>query len=237
MITVNSYGLHMDGAVTWLVQGRGGQNFVGLRGNCPFRVSGGMCNHLIPAAAPIPDRIHWENWLKVSLDPLVQAMLPLPREPLERAVFVEDPHDQIGLYVTSLTRLSSPINGLVKPAWMVKVKELEKEMQLSNIQPLVIVQVTSRQQVVVDAINRMVPYFPRPVVLIGGNDVVVRPPIKRIETRVKDFDLQEIMTLPLENIGATLIRRHARREDINAPIETREARRNRILNERSTDSS
>lgn len=55
-IHTDHYGIHWDGSVAWLVQGRKGSNFVGLKGQCPFQVQGGMCNHMVPTAAPIPDR-------------------------------------------------------------------------------------------------------------------------------------------------------------------------------------
>lgn len=230
--TLDHYGIHWDGPVAWLVQGRKGSNFVGLKAQCPFEVKAGMCNHMVPTAAPIPDRVHWETWMKIFPDPLVQAMLPIPKPMGQSAYYVEDPYDDLGLYLATLSRLSSPIQRIIKPAWTMKAKQLEKELSSSNMQPLVLVQVDVKCQPVVDMIGKLINYAPRPVIMVGASDVVVRPPIQRINTEIRKHDLQDLMTLPLENLGATMIRRYARNEELDAPWETREERRARTIRER-----
>lgn len=232
-ISVENYGLHRDGGVVWLVQGRKGNNFVGLKGQCPFQVSGGMCNHMVSPAAPVPDRIHWESWMKLFPDPLVQAMLPIPHEQGQNVFYVNDPYDDLSLHLATLTRLSSPIKQVIKPTWTLKAKQLETELKASNIQPLVLVQTTTKSQALVDTIGKLAMFAPRTVVIVGQPDVVVRPPIQRIETNIRQFDLADLMTLPLENLGATMIRRHARNEQLDAPWEDRTTRRNRQIQERS----
>ena len=235
MHTVDTYGIHTDGGVTWLVQGRGGSNFVGLKAQCPFRVSGGMCNHLVPTAAPIPDRVHWEIFLNIFEDPLVQAMLPIPKPPGSNLFYIEDPFGDLGLYLTTLSRLSSPIQGVIKPAWTLKAKDLEKELKASNIQPLVIVQANQKVQPLIDALAQLAPFSSRTVIVTGGEEVVARPPFQRIKTQIRKTELEELMTLPMENIGAAVIRRSARREKLDAPMESRDERRNRQIRERSKD--
>merc|ERR1711916_40298 len=131
-------GLHFDRQIAWLLQGRKGSNFVGLKAQCPFTVSGGMCNHLVPAAAPIPDPIHWEQFAKLLPDPLVKVMLPIPAKGQEKAYYLTDEDDGLLSYLITLSRMSSPIRTVVKPAWMVKAKDLEKLMWESNIQPLIL---------------------------------------------------------------------------------------------------
>lgn len=232
---VESYGLHWQGSVAWLIQGRGGTNFVGLNAQAPFRAKGGECNHLIPAAAPIPDRVHWEGWQRISKDPLARMMLPLPRRVDERAAFF--PGDgSLDLYLATLSRLSSPINPIVKPAWLVTTKDLDRELSMSNIQPLVITGVKTRDQPLVDRIGQLVAFKPRPVVLVGDPDVVVSPPMRRFRTGLADVPLTDLMALPFENIGATILRRYSRKEDIDAPLESRDQRRERILREREKGS-
>jgi len=230
---VGNYGLHWDGNIAWLIQGRGGNNFVGVKAQVPFRATGGMCNHLVPSAAPIPDRIHWEMWQKVADDPLVKAMLPLPAPPGRNVFYVNDPYDDLGYYLNTLSRLSSPIKPVVKPAWMFKVRDLERELHTTNIQPLVLVQADQKCQPLVDTIGKLALYTPRTVVITGKPEVVARTPIQRITSDIRSTDISDLMTLPMENLGALLIRRHARREDINAPLESREDRRNRQIRERS----
>jgi hypothetical protein len=230
---VDYYGLHSEGSVTWLVQGRKGSNFVGLKAYCPFQTTGGMCNHMVPTAAPVPDRVHWDNWMRVFNDPLVQAMLPIPKPLGQNLFYVDDPYDDLGFYLATLSRLSSPIKQIIKPTWLLKAKALETELQTSNIQPLVLVQTDQKSQAIVDTIGKLALYMPRPVIFTGKSEVVVHAPIQRIKTQIRDFELTDLMMLPLENIGAAMIRRYARNEELDAPWETREDRRNRQIRERS----
>lgn len=232
-ISVDTYGLHTDGNISWLCQGRSGTNFVGLKGQCPFTVTRGMCNHLIPTAAPVPDRIHWELFSKILPDPLTQAMLPIPKEPGQNLFFLEDAHDDLGLYLANLARMSSPIRPIVKPAWLFKLKDLEKELTASNVQPLVLVQANQKTQPILDAIAKVGSYTPRTVVVTGRPEVVTRPPFQRIRSSIRDYDLTDLVSLPMEGLGALLIRRHVRMEDLDAPIESRQDRRERQIRERT----
>ncbi|MDF0603322.1 hypothetical protein P1J78_21550 [Psychromarinibacter sp. C21-152] len=230
---VEHYGLHWDGSVAWLIQGRSGTNFVGLKAKVPFRARGGMCNHLVPAAAPIPDRVHWENWTKISDDPLVRAMMPVPHPSGQNIFFVEDPDDDLRLYLTTLSRMSSPIKRVVKPIWMTEPAELQKELTRTNVQPLALVQATTKEQKVVDTLGQMAEYIPRTVIITGQPGMVIRPPVQKIETNIRDFSLEDLLMLPFENLGALLLRRYSRREDLDAPLESREERRQRMIKERS----
>lgn len=232
-IPADNYGVHWDGSVAWLVQGRKGNNFVGIKQQCPFVVNGGMCNHLVPAAAPVPDKLHWEAFMNVFQDPLVQAMLPIPKDPGQNVFFIEDPHNDLTHYLATLSRLSSPIKSIIRPAWMMKAKQLEKELTASNIQPLVLAQANQQCQAVVDLVAQMSMFSPRTVLITGSSEVVASPPIQRIKSDIRSFDLSDLMTLPMENLGAALLRRHARLEELDAPWETREDRRNRRIQERT----
>lgn len=234
MQQVDYYGLHWDGPVAWLLQGRGTNNFVGLKAQAPFGGARGMCNHLIPAAAPKPDRIHWQRFLEVYDDPLVQAMLPVPRSLGENAFYVEDSYGDLVSQLSTLSRLSSPIKPIVCPIWSMRVKDIQTEMTRTNIQPLVLIQADSKSQEVVDTVVNLSRLLPRTVIVVGSNEPVVQSPMKRIYTRIRDFDLQDLLALPFENIGAEVLRRYARHEQLDAPMETREERRTRQLKERST---
>lgn len=234
MHQVDHYGLHQVGGVVWLVQGRGGTNFAGLKERCPLRVKGGMCNHLIPAAAPVPDRVHWEQWLQIFPDPLVKVMVPLPRVPGTNLFYVEDEFDDLRLYFATLSRLSSPIYGIVKSAEKMTMKDLESELAATNIQPMVVVQANQDSKDLIEAIAAAGQDAPRTVVVTGAPDVETRPPFQQIRTQIRNTPLEDLMMLPLENIGAATIRRYARREQLDAPMETRQARRERQIRERKT---
>lgn len=228
---VENYGLHWDGEVAWLVQGRGGNNFVGLKGQCPFKGPKLQCNHLVPVAAPIPDKLHWNKFEPLLHDPLVEAMFPVPHDAGQNVFFVEDAYNDLSLYLSTLSRLSSPINSVVKPAWSLKARQLEKELVSTNIQPLVIVQTTTKEQALIDLVRKMAAFTPRTVIFTGADDVVVPGPIQKLTTDVRKTELAELMTLPMESLGAFLLRRFCRHEDLDAPMETREERRARMFKE------
>lgn len=233
MKPVDCYGLHWDSSVAWLVQGRGASNFAGVKAKAPFRASQGMCNHLVPAAAPVPDRVHWDILMKMFPDPLMQAMVPIPRARGENAFFIDDPYGDLGLYLTTLSRLSSPIRKIVRPAATVKAKDLENELSASNIQPMILTKVTQENQTLVDLLGKLVQHAPRTVILAGEPEVAARPPFQRIQTDIRRFALDDLIPLPFETLGATLIRRYARGEQLDAPMESRDQRRERMIRERN----
>lgn len=166
-------------------------------------------------------------------DPLVRMMLPIPHPPDERAFFVEDPEGDLSLYLSCLSRLSSPIQAIVKPAWMVTVGEIERQLRGSNIQPWVITRVDTKQLDLLDRLSDTAGHFPRTVLLAGNSDIPIPRAFKRVSTKIRDFPIEELVRLPLEVLGATVIRRWARKEDITADIESRDDRRNRMIRERS----
>lgn len=223
---VDHYGLHWAGSIAWLHQGRGATNFLGLNQKSPFQVTeAGMCNHLIPGAAPIPDKLQWVEFSKILADPLVSAMLPIPNS---GAFFIEDPQDSLSLYLTSLARLSSPIKPIVRPLWMMRSAEIQKQLLTTNVQPLVFSQATAKDQKMLSEIAKLVHYTPRTVIVTGSADLVVPAPMQRIKTEIRSCDIHDLITLPLENLGATILRRYARKEQLDAPLETREERRKRM---------
>jgi len=226
------YGLFWEGPVAWLLQGRGGNNFAGLKAQCPYRAPKGMCNHLIPVAAPIPDRIHWEKFLGIINDPLVQALLPIPQPAGKNSFYVDDPYGDLAYYLSNLSRLSSPIQPIVRPAWSLKARDLERELSTTNVQPLIVVKTEPGDQAIVDTIGELSTFTPRTVVLTGSDAVVVQPPMQRIRTEIRNHGLEDIMTLPLENLGAAVIRRVARREQVDAPMLSRQDRREKQIRDR-----
>jgi hypothetical protein len=229
---IDHYGLHWDKSVAWLHQGRGAANFLGVNQRSPFQVTdAGMCNHLIPVAAPIPDKLQWAEFSKVLSDPLVRAMLPIPNG---AGYFVADPYDDLSLYLTSLARLSSPIKPIVKPLWTMTSNQIQKALRETNVQPLVLSQATAKDQKLLSEVAKLINYTPRTVVVTGAADLVVPSPMQRLTTEIRSMNIHDLMTLPLENLGATILRRFARKEDIDAPMESRDERRKRMMDERNS---
>lgn len=215
MIPVDSYGLHWDGPICWLVQGRASVNMVGSGAKCPFVPEAGECNHHIAQNSPVPDRLIWDRFSDLLPDPLVQAMLPTPAPSGKRSFFIADQGDSLALYLACLSRLSSPIRATVKPLWMIEKADIQRQLTRSNIQPWVITQATTTKQDRVSQILQSVEYFPRTVILTGSEDLLLPRHTQRIETMIKDTTLQELLLLPLESLGAAVVRKYARREAIN----------------------
>jgi len=233
---ISYYGIHKHQGVAYLHQGRGSSNFVGLKQKSPYVVENPygvkFCNHNIPTAAPLPDRVHWDFFLNILKDPLVQVLLPLPRPEGKRLYYIDDPQDDLSLYLVLLSKLSSPINKIVQPIWTFKTEKLQQEMSQSNIQPLILTQTTVKQQKVVDQVSKLSAYEPRTVVITGDPDVIATKPCVRIATRIRDFPLEDLAQVAMEGLGAAVIRRYCRNEKIDAPMEDRETRRERMIAER-----
>lgn len=218
---VTHYGLHIDQGVAYLHQGRGASNFIGLARKSPFSVQphkNKPCNHLINTASPIPDPMHWLAFTRVAEDPLVQAMLPLPKVGAG-VYFVDDPNDLLALKLIMLSKMTTPIQPAVRRLWMVGQTEVLNEVQMSNVQPLVLTGVATKDQPLVTELARTAAYYPRTVIFTGSPDLIISASMKRLQTKLFDVDEGELANLPMESIGALILRRYARREDLLAPVE------------------
>lgn len=208
---MSPFGIHWAGAVAWLVQADGGENFVGLKNTCPVKGSG-LCNHKIPTR-PLPISPEEEDqWNQFLADPLVQVMLPLPREEGDRAFFLNDAEDRLTPLLQQLSRLSSPIRSCVHPFWLMNKKDFPRHLGASNIQPFVGVQATQKSQATLEHLVGVSFNAPRTVVVTGDPNLVVRDPLTRIETSLTSDAIRILEQLPLEQIGAMIVRKHARRE-------------------------
>lgn len=216
---VSHYGVHWDeNAVAWLMQGRGSANALGLKEKPPYQVKlpskSVHCNHQVPLATPVPNDYHWEFFLQLLDDPLVQAMLPIPKS-AGGTYYVADPDDRLWQILVLLSKMSSPIYNCVVPIWTLSEEAVTKELQQTNIQPFVITQAEAKHSKMLAQMSKAAVYLPRKLVVSGARDVVVPPTMQRLETRLHDpdvFDQSDLMALPWENLGATVIRKYMRRE-------------------------
>lgn len=215
---VPHYGIHWsDQRVAFLMQGRGGTNAIGLRERPPFnvRLPGGArhCNHQIPLANPVPNDYHWDYFIELLDDPLVRAMLPTPK--VDGGVyFLEDENDSLVSLLVYLSKLSSPIYNVVIPVWTLTVDAIIKELQMTNVQPMVITQLEAKHSDVLAQVAKAAVYAPRKVLFSGKGDVVVPPAVKRITTQLNSgkYDVNDLAMLPWESLGATVIRKYMRGE-------------------------
>src|SRR5438477_456319 len=120
-IIVSHYGIHWDkDNVAYLMQGRGGTNAIGLPSKPPFIVKiqgrSRLCNHNIPLSTPVPDNVHWDFFLQLINDSLVQAMLPKPKED-GGVYFISQTLPNVVEKAILLSKMSSPIYSVVQPMW------------------------------------------------------------------------------------------------------------------------
>jgi hypothetical protein len=217
------YGVHNtpDG-IAYLQQGRGGTNAVGLRAKSPFyvRLPGKPrpCNHQISLSSPIPDPSHWDRFLRIINDPLVKIMLPVPTPIPTPPVYL--PVTSLNEYIVALSRLTSPIYSVVYPIWVVPLEEINSQLATSNIQPLVLIDVKSKDTMLLPKLHMVSITQPRRLLLVGESNVIRPPGIETISTSIdKLVKLDDLSVLPLEQLGAMVLRRHMRRVKIDAPLD------------------
>jgi hypothetical protein len=217
-IEVSMYGLHWTPeGIAYLHQARGSQNFLSMRAPSPFLVvpsKRAMCNHLFPTGAPVPDVIHWKQFQALARDPLVQAMLPIPKQDHEAGVYVmEDTNDELNLTLLTLSRMSSPLTPIVRRIWYFSQSDLSNELDRTNVQPLVLTGATPKHQKLLDTVIEQSRYSARRVIVTGTADLIVSKPATRLKTALLAGEEGHIVALPLEALGMTVLKRHARRED------------------------
>jgi hypothetical protein len=196
------------------MQGRGGTNALGLKERPPFTVSRDRdphCNHTIPLAAPVPHDHHWGTFMNVFADPLVQAMLPVPKVDAG-LYYLADTHPKLQLFVWALTRLSSPIYASVVPISTMDLEKLSNEVGRTNVQTLVVSGLEAKHSELLHEMAPLAAAGPRKVLFVGAADAAVPPNVHTLTTSILDFDYYHLSTLPLENLGAAIVRRFMRGE-------------------------
>lgn len=217
MSIVSHYGIHWDRNIAFLMQGRSGTNAIGLRERVPFTVQlpsrKKHCNHQVPLAAPVPNDYHWDYFLQLLEDPLVRAMLPIPKKDAGTFYLVDDKGDLTTILVL-LSKMSSPIHNVVVPLWMSNLQAVVEQMQSTNIQPLVYTGIEPKHSELVSQVAKVAPQLPSKVIFSGSGDVIVPPTLKRVTTELNTskFDLTDLIALPWESLGATVVRKFMRNE-------------------------
>lgn len=221
-IPVAHYGLHTsDDGVVWLHQGRGSNNFIGIRAQSPFAVStkkGMPCPHMIPNAAPIPDAVQWREFSRMLPDPLLQALLPVPKVYGSPVTYLPDPQNELNLVLVALSRMSSPIHPVVLPFRKLTRGQLMQELTSTNVCPLILTGVKCEDNDYLNEVAVEAYMSPRRLLLTGDEKVVIRQPLQRIQTSIWSVNDVTLMSLPMESMGALMLRRHARGERLDSEI-------------------
>ena len=221
MTIVTNYGIHRTpDNIAYLHQAGGRSlNFIGLAEKSPFEVAPIKklpCPHRINGAAPMPAKEHWAAFMELFPDPLVQEFLPIPRSLRDPVPFVSSAHVN-DMLLFLLSKLSSPIHPIVKRFESYKISQLEVDMAITNVCPLVLTHVQTEHQAEVEAMCSIAKRSPRKLILVGDPIMVMRPPLASVDTNIEHYDEATLYSLPMENLGAVALRRWARGEQINSP--------------------
>lgn len=227
---VTCFGLHETSeGVKFLHQGnKKSYNFIGLRQPSPFKVEikagakRSACPHLINANSPMPDRVHWDLFLKIYSDEFARKFLPIPRHRSELVPFLPDPNNDKHMLLLLLSKFSSPIYPVIKRFDSISIQYLEEDLNISNLTPLVLTDIETKDQLMMEQAAHIARRSPRRLILVGDPRMVIRDPIARYVTYVDGLDQDELFSLPMEHLGAVALRRYCRGEAIDSPWVRRE---------------
>lgn len=219
-IDVESFGVHWtpDG-LSWLQQGRGGVNALGLREVSPFRVrSRKPCNHLIPLNAFNPARSHLTYFeTLIRSNGLVRFMLPLPKEadaenPSGVALIRSQDLKIDLLRLTLLAKMSSPIRPPFAWANISSPASVRAELDSTNVQPMILMGVNSRHTSAVADIARQASTSIRKLLLVCEPDVPL-PSVSELDSlHFRAQQPADLAALPWETLGAIVLRAYMRGE-------------------------
>lgn len=223
---VGCYGLHAtEDGVNYLHQGAFAANFIGLKKPSPHVVRLRVrkaCPHMINVLSPRPDRVHWESFLKIMNDELVQEMLPLPKKPHGLVPFLGDEFGRLSKVLISLSRMCSPnysvISTMSSTQWYERTLS---DLSITNVAPLIINGCGTRHQDKIIQLAGDSLHLPRKLILVGHPDMICRAPLRRITTELTTAIEDELMLLPLEAIGANILKKYARNEPLDSVMEKR----------------
>lgn len=195
-------GLHWaDGGIAFLIQGPNVQNALNMALDCPF-----------PAERETTHRIDLQT-MQASHDfpshPLVDAMSPVPKAPGDQIVFLTaGPNDKTIL--ATLARMSSPTRVPMRPMWSMEPRHLLGLLDETNVQTLVLCDIGLDDRKKLDRVIETAESSPRKILLHGNPQVILPPTVTR--TRVPTWHLPDVVALPWEAHGATLLRNHMRNQ-------------------------
>jgi hypothetical protein len=215
------FGLHKSSDGVWYLHQDitlEGAQFVGLKTGNPtgtVRHLKGKCSHAIPPGAGLraPARPHWNMFRSYMADPLVKALLPLPRA--QQAYYLGTPQGlDAPVLLRTLERLSSPVYSWVRPLWSVTDNQLKSQLTLSNLHPMVLYGATMDDSQTVQKYLELAMAHNRPLVILGSTFQVLPPGVETLETELQETDVHCLLGLPLEQIGSFLIRRHCQQVEL-----------------------
>ena len=80
------------------------------------------------------------------------------------------------------------------------------------MQPFSVTRLEAKHSNLIGQVAKAATYLPRKLVMSGQQDVVLPPVVKRIDTKLDQFDMNDLVSLPWEGLGATIVRKFMRKE-------------------------
>lgn len=201
-------GIHWEGDIAFLMQGSKTQTAFDFEVPCPFTPSKVPCSHRIDLRQELdPDIL--ERF--PADDPLVKAMSPVPKHLSDKVSFVV--FDDYQILIATLARMSSPVSLPIAPFWSMRPDKIIRELQSTNVQPLVLTGVQTTHRGPLDLVLQAAPFLPRRLVLQGERGVILRPEAVKITTTIATTNVSDFIALPWEAYGSHLLRHHMLKKD------------------------
>lgn len=216
--TVPCYGIHWDDeGIAWYIDGKNRTNAYGMRKICPFYVTlaGGRkhCNHSVPFASPVVSEYAWAAFLELAIDPIVEVMLPIPKEGTQHLYWIDDQRGTLGPILATLALMSAPIHPIVVGSSQLKIGALSNFINDSNIEPLVYLNFPGDRAQHLHDLAGLTVMSPRTVILTGSPEVPVPKSFKRIQpSGILVQDYIRFAQLPWPQLGATVVKRYMKNE-------------------------
>jgi hypothetical protein len=212
------YGIHEDSTgISYLFQDicPYGWEFLGLkdkRSNLSVKHLKNRCPHQINvyiAQRVLSNKI-WNSFLRIVNDPLVQAMLPLPNGKTYH--FDQRSINNPTEWFSCLERLSSPLHTAVKPFWAETNQMVSKKLELTNIQPLVMMDLNAGDALAARRFSDLNKTCPRTLILSCTEPLVLPKSVQSLSgSRLEELiSLKDLISLPLEHIGSYLVGEHCK---------------------------
>lgn len=222
MADIHCYGVHWaPGNIAFLHQDqkRGATNAIGLRDPSPFNLIGVArrrpCPHLIPVAVSNPAREHMGAFRElIHEDALARFLLPLPGGGVR--VLRTRVDQDVTTLLTLFLKMGSPIRTPMRWAGFQTRRELADELEVTNLLPWVLLGVKPPHTTLVQEVADHARLQPRKLLLVADPDVPLDG-VEEVQTRslrlgASGGRVAEIAALPLEALGATVVRAFMRRE-------------------------
>ena len=194
-----------------------GFNYVGVRDNA-LQTARGLkfpCPHAIVPTLGFRQvsNVQWGVFEDIITDPLVAAMLPIPKQDAGAHYLIDDGTVVNFMeYLSCLENLSTPIMRSTMPIWSVNWAQFKRMITSTNIHPLVLTGAKIDDAPTVNKFLELAKVSPRTLIITGVSDLITAPDIPRIEFKLnRKINLCNLISLHMEHIGVEIIRRYCQK--------------------------